>query len=186
MLTEEPRDAFLQVEAWTDTGQPSRISDLFARKIGAMYRAWSDKRLMQCDVLHESGSERDGPYRVSLDISGFSAWRFLAPEAGLHVLEIPDGKDRRNFRRATAHVRVAPQPETPPGSGPRALLAQAHEIFAGQSAAGVSVVRRYREDPSPLVRDAVRGWRTGRLDRVLEGDFDLLAERDHEAPHAAS
>jgi hypothetical protein len=26
-----------------------------------------------------------------------------------------------------------------------------------------------------LVRDAVRAWRTGRLDRVLAGDFDLFA-----------
>jgi hypothetical protein len=37
-----------------------------------------------------------------------------------------------------------------------------------------SVVRRYREDPAPLVRDSVRGYRTGRLDRVLAGDFDLF------------
>jgi ATP-dependent Clp protease ATP-binding subunit ClpC len=36
------------------------------------------------------------------------------------------------------------------------------------------VVRRYRRKPSPLVRDSVRAWRTGRLDRVLAGDFDLL------------
>jgi len=35
-------------------------------------------------------------------------------------------------------------------------------------------VRRYREDPSAMVRDAVRGWRTGRLDLVLGGDFDLI------------
>jgi hypothetical protein len=26
---------------------------------------------------------------------------------------------------------------------------------------------------APLVRDSVRGYRTGRLDRVLAGDFDL-------------
>jgi ATP-dependent Clp protease ATP-binding subunit ClpC len=35
-------------------------------------------------------------------------------------------------------------------------------------------VRRYRAGESPLVRDAVRGYRTGRLDRVLAGDFDLF------------
>ena len=34
------------------------------------------------------------------------------------------------------------------------------------------IVRRYREEPSPLVRDAVRRWRTGRIDRVFAGDFD--------------
>jgi len=33
------------------------------------------------------------------------------------------------------------------------------------------IVRRYREHPSPLVRDNVLEWRTGRLDAVLNGDF---------------
>ena len=42
--------------------------------------------------------------------------------------------------------------------------------------ASASVVRRYRLDASPLIRDVVHGWRTGRQDLVLEGDFDLLAE----------
>ena len=37
------------------------------------------------------------------------------------------------------------------------------------------IVRRYRRTPSPLVRDGVRGYRTGRLDRVLAGDFDVVA-----------
>jgi hypothetical protein len=47
----------------------------------------------------------------------------------------------------------------------------------------VSVVRRYRERPSPLVRDAVRGWRTGYIERVLDGNFDLIEARatDREA-----
>jgi len=36
-----------------------------------------------------------------------------------------------------------------------------------------AVVRRYREAP-PLVRDAAGKWRTGRLDLVLGGEFDLL------------
>jgi ATP-dependent Clp protease ATP-binding subunit ClpC len=38
------------------------------------------------------------------------------------------------------------------------------------------VCRRYEEGASPLVRDHVRGWRSGRLDRVLAGDFDLIGE----------
>jgi ATP-dependent Clp protease ATP-binding subunit ClpC len=37
------------------------------------------------------------------------------------------------------------------------------------------IVRRYREQPSPLVRDNVRGYRTGRLELVLSGDFDLIS-----------
>jgi hypothetical protein len=40
----------------------------------------------------------------------------------------------------------------------------------------VAVVRRYRLDASPLVRDVSQGWRTGRHELVLNGDFDLLAD----------
>ena len=36
-----------------------------------------------------------------------------------------------------------------------------------------AVVRRYRTGPSPLVRDSARGYRTGNLDGVLAGEFDL-------------
>jgi ATP-dependent Clp protease ATP-binding subunit ClpC len=37
------------------------------------------------------------------------------------------------------------------------------------------VVRRYQSEPTPVVRDIRAGWRTGRSDRVLGGDFDLFA-----------
>jgi ATP-dependent Clp protease ATP-binding subunit ClpC len=40
-------------------------------------------------------------------------------------------------------------------------------------------VRRYRERPSPLVRDSRLGWRSGRLDFVLDGNFDLLGRGKH-------
>ena len=36
------------------------------------------------------------------------------------------------------------------------------------------MVRNYREKPSSLVRDSVRKYRTGNLDKVLNGDFDLF------------
>jgi ATP-dependent Clp protease ATP-binding subunit ClpC len=36
-------------------------------------------------------------------------------------------------------------------------------------------VRRYRSEPSPLVRNMNGSWRTGKLDAVLRGDFDLIA-----------
>ena len=46
--------------------------------------------------------------------------------------------------------------------------------LAAAGAGSNAVVRRYRQQPSPLVRDGVVGWRTGRLDLVLGGDFDLI------------
>jgi hypothetical protein len=38
------------------------------------------------------------------------------------------------------------------------------------------VVRRYRLEGSPLISDVTYGWRTGRPELVLGGDFDLLGE----------
>ena len=40
--------------------------------------------------------------------------------------------------------------------------------------ATTNIVRRYREGPSAMVRDMANGWRSGRLDAVLGGDFDLM------------
>ena len=79
-----------------------------------------------------------------------------------------------SFNRARATVRVVAQPDEPAGRGPEALREQAARSLAADSQTPPQVVRRYREEPSPLVRDSARGWRTGRLERVLDGDFDLI------------
>ncbi|HEY8469779.1 MAG TPA: AAA family ATPase [Longimicrobiales bacterium] len=192
-----PRDAFLLVRA-SRSGEDAELSDAFARRLGDMYRAWAKKRRMRLEVLEESAGGGE-PYRLLLAISGFGAFTILEPEAGYHVLEVPD---EGRTRRARVLVRVAPQPEEPPPAGrggPReqALRAFSREkredggrdaraardareggarqgVGSGEGREGRVIVRRYRERPSPLVRDSVRGWRTGRLDRVLGGDFDLM------------
>jgi ATP-dependent Clp protease ATP-binding subunit ClpC len=103
-------------------------------------------------------------------ISGFGAHRLLEKEAGLHVLEQPEGEGGRN--RATARVRLAVPPL---GDLPPAKLRRALADALEQGARPHAVVRRYRSGPSPLVRDMNGSWRTGRLDAVLGGDFDLVA-----------
>ena len=64
--------------------------------------------------------------------------------------------------------------ETPDGRGGYDAPPRAGDRHAGRGAARPTIVRRYRERPTPLVRDSVRGWRTGRLDFVLAGGFDLI------------
>ena len=118
----------------------------FAPRVVAMYRAWARERGMRLEDVTETTGRR---YRWSASVTGFGALRVLRPEAGLHVHEAPDGRGGYERRR----VRVTVTPGEAPGS---------------------TIVRRYRERPTPLVRDAVRGWRTGRLDFVLSGGFDLV------------
>jgi ATP-dependent Clp protease ATP-binding subunit ClpC len=145
----------------TVTVRPGRSEDadacgLFVQELAAMYVGWADGRGMR---VRRNGDGDDGV--VVLEVSGLGAYTLLRPEIGLHVLELPHEEDR-SFDRVAVLVDVEP---------------------AGQGTEGPPhpdrpepvIVRRYRHEPSPLVRDA-SGLRTGRIDRVLAGDFDLLAD----------
>ena len=134
-----------------DAGEPADArlqvdgDPVFGPRIVAMYQAWAHERGMRLEEDEERGGRRSAGARPS---PASPRGRRCAPESGFHVLEIPDGRGGYERRR----VRVT----------------------VGEDAARPTIVRRYRERPTPLVRDAVRGWRTGRLDAVLAGGFDLI------------
>jgi ATP-dependent Clp protease ATP-binding subunit ClpC len=104
-------------------------------------------------------------------IAGFGAHRVLLRECGLHVLELELADSHTGANRATARVRLA---VTPLGDVPAAKLPSALAKAFGAAPPSSVVVRRYRGEPSPLVRNGDGSWRSGRLDAVLGGDFDLL------------
>jgi ATP-dependent Clp protease ATP-binding subunit ClpC len=168
-----PRDAFLKVEAVRESATLGHINRDFARRLGSMYRAWAGRRRMSFKLLRESEPQEDDAYQLLAAVSGFGAYRILLPEDGLHILEIPG--DEKDFLRAKVQVRIAPQPHEPAGESLRCWIAQAEKAFAAAAKEVTAVARRYRERPSPLVRDGRRNWRTGRFDRVLAGDFDLFS-----------
>jgi ATP-dependent Clp protease ATP-binding subunit ClpC len=143
----------------------SKATREWCEKLLGMYRAWSSNRHMQ-----DSEMPRGNRELPMLLVSGFGAHRVLSRESGLHVFELTDATDGPN--RVTARVRlaVAPLGDLPP-PWLRSALIQAFE----QAAPSNTVVRRYRGEPAPLVRNADGTWRTGKLDAVLRGDFDLLA-----------
>jgi hypothetical protein len=98
-------------------------------------------------------------------VSGFGAHRVPGQGNGLR----PRSRRGRNCRVA-ARVRrraVPLGPFPPPERGD-----PSHTEYDARLN---SVVRRYRKQP-PLVRDAAGRWRTGRLDLVLGGAFDLLQD----------
>ena len=113
---------------------------------------------------------KNSRYQALFTVSGFGSHGVLSLESGLHVFEVPKNKSR--FNRIRARVQVAPVP----------TAAQDKQVNRGakatrcldEAAVKVEIVRRYRQQPSPLVRDSIRGWRTGRLDRVFDGNFDVL------------
>ncbi len=155
-----PIELALSVEPVFDGAAEHAQTLAWCRRLMAMYRAWADKRRMQLNDV--SARDNEPPTVV---IGGFGAWRTLAPEAGLHVFERSEGA----VGRVTARVYLAPVPlGDVPAAKERALVLKVLAAAPKTNA----VVRRYREEP-PLVRDASSNWRSGRLDLVLGGDFDL-------------
>ena len=131
-----------------------------------MYRAWADRRHMQVQEYAAPG----GKGRPTLHVTGFGAFRTLAGEAGLHVLEDPTPE--QSAQRTVSRVSVASGPDQDmPEGGEYAAAAKRLAALPGTA----TIVRRYRDGPSPLARDAAGGWRSGRLDTVLGGDFDLMS-----------
>jgi ATP-dependent Clp protease ATP-binding subunit ClpC len=158
-----PVEVALAVEPALDGGSRAG-ADAWCRQLREMYRAWAGNRHMQvADIAVPGGVP-------ILAVSGFGAHRVLARECGLHVLELAG-------ERVAARVRLAP---TPLGDLPAQRMHR--EIAAGLDKAPrpSAVVRRYRSEPSPLVRNADGSWRSGRLDAVLRGDFDLVAAEETE------
>jgi ATP-dependent Clp protease ATP-binding subunit ClpC len=153
----DPADAFLEIRA---TGL-DRAEGEFALQLRDMYEAWARRRGMRLRELWSDGSHL-------FAVSGIGAYRILADETGIHVLETPH--DHGSFDRVAVRVTVAPRVSTGPDVDLLELARAALEVVPASG----TIVRRYREKPSPLVRDAVRDWRTGRLDRVLAGDFDVI------------
>ena len=154
----DPYELFLEVGS--QEADPS-----FADRIAEMYESWAAARGMRVGHLASD------PGRHVLAVSGLGCWQILHGEAGLHVLEHSADDDGRPAERETVRVTVAPRATRPQPAGAGAVD-EARVALAADAAPNV-VVRRYRTGPSPLVRDSARGYRTGNLEQVLAGEFDL-------------
>lgn len=146
-LTDAPVEAVLAVDPAMESGGDARTAQAWCERVWEMYCEWAVQRRMHLTRVKDSRSEL--PLLV---ISGFGAHTVLANESGLHVMESGAGASRN-----VARVRVAAAAE---------LLDQSASTY---------VVRRYRFEPSPLVRDARKGWRSGRVREVMAGNFDLMS-----------
>jgi ATP-dependent Clp protease ATP-binding subunit ClpC len=171
VLEARPHDAFLSIDA----AQESDEGRAWATRLSDMYAAWAATRNMRLDELDSSGAPATDTRRVWA-VSGYGAHSLLAGEHGLHVLELPLDTGH-SFQRIHARVRVVPQPPAPPRAEGETLASQAHSALHREGREESNIVRRYRESPSPLVRDA-SGWKTGLIDRVFAGNFDLFAVGD--------
>jgi ATP-dependent Clp protease ATP-binding subunit ClpC len=162
-LEAAPIEVALRIEPAMEKPSEHRATRAWCQQVLGMYRGWADNRHMQLTEIADGG-ERNLPWLL---ISGFGAHRLLVQEIGLHILE---GEEEKG--RLAARVRLA---VAPLGDLARDKLRKALEEAFARGPQPHAVVRRYRSEPSPLVRNMNGSWRTGKLDAVLRGDFDLIA-----------
>ena len=148
--------------------RPSETRRRGAGAAGARHVPRVGRQQAHAAVGDRRRTPRDLPWLI---ISGFGAHRLLAQEVGLHVLELADedkGSRPGGGASAPRHRAAGRSP------GRKSSAARSSEAL-GRGPQPHAVVRRYRSEPSPLVRNMNGSWRTGKLDAVLRGDFDLIA-----------
>ena len=143
-------------------------ADKFQDSLIEMYQSWARLRGMRLRSL----DTRNSRYEALFLVSGFGSHGVLAPESGLHVFETPT--DGKKFERVRARVQVTAVPAANEGQL-HMIERTATDLLDADTGQKVIVVRRYRREPSPLARDSVRNWRTGRLELVMSGNFDVLS-----------
>jgi len=182
-----PWEALVLIESMQGPAAEDHAADQWVERLGGMDQQWGRKRKMRIKVL-ENVARRSGHSRsLMLSVSGYAAFDILAPEAGLHVWEQSDPKKPKSSIQYKVLVRVAALPDDQVVEGAKELLRLARETMSEPISGVPLLVRTYRELPDPLVKDRSLGWRSGRLDRVLDGDFDLLgACAEHEAAEGSA
>jgi ATP-dependent Clp protease ATP-binding subunit ClpC len=164
LRNDAPEQVFLRVRP----GKGEADAKDFAHRIAEMYSQWADRRGMQMHRLDGT----DGEWLFG--VSGLGCGQILMPEAGLHIMEVDreraDGAHETT--RISTLVQVAPWPPGPEVD--RVGLGALARSALDEAPIAPTVIRRYRTEPAPLVRDSQRGYRTGRIDRVFAGDFDLF------------
>lgn len=162
-------------QAWHDAGEgktsaawialrpadEASKSVTFANTLATMIEKWAAQRDMDIRPIAIPGWSR------AWAIEGFAALRILENEHGLHLAE-----EGGLGETAAVQIAVAPQPPGPASLLPDSPAAIAAKIL--EATATRDIVRRYQEHPTPLVRDRRRDFRTGRLDLILAGHFDLI------------
>ena len=158
-ITDAPVEVVVSVQPVLDRGDDGATGAQWCGRLLEMYRRWAAHRGMHASEVEEL-----------IVFSGLGAARLLQGETGLHVLDYEDSDDAG---RTIAKVIVKATPLDLPESRSERYAVLAAEIARAPQPS--TVVRRYRDDTSPLVRDMKQGWRTGRVDLVFDGHFDVLS-----------
>lgn len=155
----EAQDALLKIEYKGSEGE-------YGKRIENMYTSWARQRGMGVEKIKES-LDTD-PCQNIYSFSGFGAYAILKQEAGYHVFEYKSSKENEIIK-TRVKVTVAPM-----GTDDYRIK-DINAIMDRLSQSRVSyIIRRYKLDKSPLVKDVKNKWQTGKIGHVLAGNFDLF------------
>ena len=167
-----PQDAFIQIQLMKDK-PPSAPEEIVFDNICKMYENWAENRRMKITEISATPTANKHSMVTSYAVSGFACYSLLLPENGLHLWELPgestpDPKDRIQLK-----VVVIAQADKPTKTR-KEFTENAAKLFQEKEEDAFSIVRRYAQYPTPLVRDAKTKTRTGRLETVMQGNFDVI------------
>lgn len=147
----------------------------FLGKMQSMYSRWAIRRNMRITALHGLPYERSTDQIVAIyHVSGFACHSLLKNEAGIHLWETDSSPVAKSTARSRIQIFVNVLEAPPlPLNDKAAQKNEVQEQLQNLSQEAPVIARRYTINP-PLVRDTHTNARTGKLDRVLEGNFDLV------------
>ncbi|MEL7002195.1 MAG: AAA family ATPase [Bacteroidota bacterium] len=134
-------------------------------KVYDMYKNWARSRGMKIDQVLETteAGERSRFYSVV----GFGAYSILEAETGYHVFEEHDEETKPKKSK----VKVVVLPMLLEDYRDKTFKSPLKRFQENNSQKNI---RRYIFNKSPLVKDLKNNWQTGKVERVLKGDFDLF------------
>ena len=158
-LDGQPQDAILQI-TYTASDEP------FGRRIEKMYVSWSKARGMKMEKVHETNDGED--HSMVFSVLGFGAYSLLIKENGYHVLEFTVDNTSKIKK---SKVKVSVIPMELPDYRSIDVLSFEKRVSALPNATNV---RKFKEGKSSFVKDLGSHWQSGKVNYVLEGNFDLF------------
>jgi ATP-dependent Clp protease ATP-binding subunit ClpC len=165
----ETQDAVIRIfyEQPKDEDDDEQAAE-FWKRITLMYVQWAKNRKMKHRVVYQNMS--DECFEFIMVVEGFAAYQVLEKEKGVHVWEEGTREGKYERIKLRADVRVFPEELAAKDSKEEMIK----KLFDAPASDVNKITRKYRSKPSPLVSDNVSRWRSGRLDKISAGDFDLV------------
>ena len=155
---DEAQDVFVRINY-------KKSDSEYGNNIKNMYKSWAKHRGMRIETLKESFDSDD--CNTIYSFIGFGAFSLLRDESGYHVFEHKSSRKNEILKTRIKVDVIAMTNEDHRLKDSTVILERFSKSRVSKN------VRRYKMDKSPIVKDLKNHWQTGKIDRVLNGDFDF-------------